>query len=91
MKFVRILAITLFILMIPLVAMQFTDEVNWTAGDFIMAGLLLFCAGAVFNYIWITIKKKEYRILLCLVAGFLFCLIWAELAVGVFNSLFAGD
>ena len=30
------------ILSIPLVAMQFTKEVNWTLSDFLMMGILLF-------------------------------------------------
>ncbi len=37
-----IIVITLVILLlIPLMAMQFTDEVNWTLSDFVVAGALL--------------------------------------------------
>lgn len=30
------------LLLVPLVAMQFTDEVDWGGGDFVVAGGLLF-------------------------------------------------
>ncbi len=71
--------------------MQFTEEVNWSVFDFIIGGALLFLVGLALNVAWITIQKKEHRIILCLVILFLFVLIWAELAVGIFNSRFAGS
>jgi hypothetical protein len=37
--------VTAFILMLPLLAMQFTDEVVWDLTDFAVAGALLFSAG----------------------------------------------
>ena len=33
------------VLLIPLIAMQFTDEVNWSGGDFVFAALLLLGVG----------------------------------------------
>jgi hypothetical protein len=38
---VRIALATACILLVPLVAMQITDEVNWSLGDFVFAGALL--------------------------------------------------
>ena len=38
----RVAMATIALLLIPLVAMQFTREVDWTAGDFLVMGVLLF-------------------------------------------------
>jgi hypothetical protein len=38
---VRVALATVVILLVPLVAMQLTDDVHWTAGDFAFAGALL--------------------------------------------------
>lgn len=77
------------VLMVPFIAMQFTDEVNWTLFDFIVGGVLLFGLGTSLSYVWSM--KKKHRLLLCAVVLFLFVLIWAELAVGIFNTRFAGS
>ncbi|MGK7368692.1 MAG: hypothetical protein ACNS64_00650, partial [Candidatus Halalkalibacterium sp. M3_1C_030] len=47
---VAILAlITGSLLLIPLIAMQFTDEVVWTLSDFIFAGTLIFGTGLTYK------------------------------------------
>ena len=38
---VRVALATAFILLLPLVAMQITDEVDWGVADFVLAGALL--------------------------------------------------
>lgn len=40
-RFVKIVLIALSLLFIPFVAMQFTDNVQWTYGDFIIMGCML--------------------------------------------------
>jgi hypothetical protein len=42
---VRVALVTTFVLLLPLVAMQFTDEVDWGVFDFVSAGILLAGAG----------------------------------------------
>lgn len=44
---VRVAFATLCILLVPLVAMQLTDEVDWGVFDFVLAGLLLGGTGAL--------------------------------------------
>ena len=86
-----ILSTALFILLLPLIAMQFTNEVNWTLFDFIIAGIILCSFGLLLEFVLRKSKKSEYRIafIAVLVVGFL--LVWAELAVGIFGSPIAGN
>lgn len=94
MKFTRILIIFLIVgslLLIPLIAMQFSDEVDWSLSDFIIMGILLFATALAIDTIlrrFNTIRKKI--IVICFTL-FLFLLIWAELAVGLFGTPFAGS
>ena len=82
------LAILLFI---PLIAMQFTEEVHWTLVDFVVAGALLLGTGLMAELILRRTTKINYRIILFLVLLTLLLLIWAELAVGVFGTPFSGQ
>lgn len=86
----QLLAIVL-ILMIPFVALQFSDEVNWTVRDFIIGGALLLGLALAGELIMATITKTSHRLLLGGAALLVFLLVWAELAVGVFGSPFAGS
>ncbi len=80
-----------FLLLIPFLAMQFTSQVNWSPFDFLVMGILLLSAGLIGERVWRTVKKTEYRIALLLVVLAVFVLIWAELAVGIFGTPFAGS
>lgn len=72
-------------LLVPLVAMQFTKEVNWGVGDFLIAAALLFAIGGAIELALRVVPGRGWRVaaLLALVAAFL--LVWAELAVGLFD------
>ena len=72
------------LLLLPLVAMQFTGEVRWTAYDFGAAALLLVGAGAIFELA--TRYTADARLRLAIGAAILcvVTLIWAEGAVGIF-------
>lgn len=83
--------VSLSLLLIPLIAMQFTNEVLWTASDFIILGILLSFVGLGVSAAWRFGKKNYARVLYVAAILFLFLLIWAELAVGVFNSPLAGS
>lgn len=80
-----------FILLIPLIAMRFTDEVNWTLFDFVVGGALLLGTGLALEFIWRKVTKIEHRIAFGAAILLAFLLIWAELAVGVFGTPFAGS
>lgn len=75
---------TLAILMIPLVAMQFTDELSWSLSDFIMMGILLFSTGLLLDLV--ISKGGKYKAIGAMAVVGLFLWIWTELAVGVFTN-----
>ena len=78
------------LLLIPFVAMQLTNEVAWTAFDFTVAGVLLFGTGLLCESVLRKIKSARGRVVLVTgILGLLF-LAWAELAVGLFGTPFAG-
>lgn len=80
-----------FILLIPFIAMQFTDEVNWTPSDFIVAGILLLGTGLILDLVMRKIKNIRYRIAISIALLIILFLIWAELAVGIFGTPFSGS
>ena len=90
----RLLLITLVLeslLFIPLIAMQFTAEVDWNYTDFIIFGFLLLAVGLLAELILRKIKNHEKRIILIAFLIVVLLLIWAELGVGIFGSPFAGN
>ena len=79
------------LLLIPFIAMQFTTQVNWSPLDFVVMGLLLLSAGLIAELVLRIVKKKMHRVILVAAILVSFLLIWAELAVGIFGSPFAGS
>lgn len=86
-----ILIIVAILLFIPLIAMQFTNEVNWTFFDFIVMGILLLSTGLLIDFVLRKVTKTNQKILLIIIVVGLFLLVWAELAVGIFGTPFAGS
>lgn len=72
-------------LLAPLVAMQFTNEVNWGIEDFAVAALLLGGAGLALEAVLRFVRGTGARIGLGLAIGAALLLVWAELAVGLFH------
>ena len=84
--FVWIALATGLVLLVPLVAMQFTDGVVWTLLDFTAAGALLFGAGSVFVLAARLTKNRRRRLAIGIVIAAAALYLWAELAVGIFTS-----
>jgi ABC-type enterobactin transport system permease subunit len=82
---------TFVILLIPLVAVQLSSEINWNLVDFIIMGTLLFCAGLALELIVLRFTVPAHRVLVSLAILLILLLIWAELAVGIFGTPFAGS
>ncbi len=90
-RLITILAIALPILLIPFIAMGFTNEVNWSVFDFLVIGVLLFGAGLVLELILRKVKTLSYRIILGIALFAVLLLVWVELAVGIFGTPLAGS
>lgn len=73
------------LLMVPLVAMQFTAEVNWGAEDFAAGALLIGGLGLAIEIAFARVRMPLWRVAAIGVAVFAFLAIWAELAVGIFD------
>lgn len=87
----KIILIVVFLLLIPLIAMQFTTEVNWNITDFIIAGILLFSVVLLIDFAKKRFRDSRYKILIIIAIVVAFLLIWAEFAVGIFGTPFAGN
>jgi hypothetical protein len=72
------------VLLVPLVAMGFTDAVNWTAFDFLAAALILGAAALA----WETARRVSRSAVQRMLAGFviagLVAIVWAHGAVGIY-------
>jgi MFS-type transporter involved in bile tolerance (Atg22 family) len=86
----RIVAGTALILLIPLIGMLVSDDFNWGPFDFAVIGGLLLGAGFLFEFISSRLNKKYHPAAAIVVLGIV-ALIWIELAVGIFESPFAGS
>ena len=90
-RLIIILSIVGMLLLVPLLAMQFTDEVKWSGFDFLVMGILLTGTGFVCELILRKIRKPSNRLILCLAVVGALVLVWMELAVGIFGTPFAGS
>ncbi|MDX1317372.1 MULTISPECIES: hypothetical protein [Xanthomarina] len=86
-----ILTTATILLLIPFIAMQFSTEVNWSAFDFLIAGILLFGTGFLIELVLRKVTKKQNRWMLLLIIISLVLLTWIELAVGLFGTPLAGS
>lgn len=74
------------LLMLPLIAMQFTQEVDWGLFDFILMGALMGIVGGGIELAVSLSQNTRYRVaaVLALLAGFM--MIWVNLAVGIIGD-----
>ncbi len=86
-----LLAIVAGILCIPLIAMQFNNGVHWDGFDFLVMGTLLLITGFAIDFVRRKITSTRTRVILVCAVVCTFLLIWAELAVGIFGTPFAGQ
>lgn len=78
--------VTTLLLLIPLLAMQLTDEVAWTTADFVVAGALLFGTGFAYKVIAGTSIDATCRLAVAVALETGLLLVWLNLAVGLIGD-----
>jgi hypothetical protein len=74
------------LLLVPLVAMQFTEEVRWDWFDFLFAGVLIGGVGLCFEFLARRSSHWGYRAGAGVALAAAFLLIWVNAAVGIIGS-----
>ena len=74
------------LLLLLLVAMQFTDEVKWDGADFTLMAAMLIAAGGTLELAVRMTGNAAYRAAVGLAIAAAFMLIWVNLAVGIIGS-----
>jgi hypothetical protein len=74
------------LLLTPLVAMQFSSEVDWSLSDFVVMGAMMLAVGIPLELAARFSGNVAYRLgaAVALITGFL--LVWVNLAVGIIGS-----
>ena len=83
---VRVALATAFVLLVPLVAMQFTDEVAWGPADFAFAGILVGGTGLLYQLAKRTAGDLVYRAAAGLALAAALLLVWLVGAVGIIGE-----
>jgi len=76
----------LLILSIPFIAMQITEEVNWSFTDFILMALILSGIAAVYELAAHKSELSSYRIAIGIGLLGIFLLFWVNAAVGIIGN-----
>ena len=75
-----------FLLLLPFVAMQFTNQVSWDETDFLVMGAMLFGACGAWELAARMTGNSAYRAAVGVAVVAAFLLIWINLAVGIIGS-----
>lgn len=71
------------LLLVPLIAMRFTTEVNWTGSDFLVAYVVLASAGLAFRLLFRRAGDWTSRLAATAAVGSTLLMTWVNLAVGL--------
>lgn len=83
---IRLSLVTAGLLLIPLIAMQFTSEVDWSFSDFALSGTLIIGTGLAYKLITRKSGELIYRVATGIACATGFLLIWVNGAVGIIGS-----
>lgn len=85
-RLVGIVAVIFFLLLLPVAA-----RFPWSGFDFFAAAILLFGTGLAVELALRLVTKMWARVAVCGVILLALFVVWAELAVGLFGTRFAGS
>lgn len=74
------------LLLLPAVAMQFDNGVNWTASDFVFAGIMFGIVGGLFELAARASRNLAYRMAVVVAVACPFLQLWITLAVGIIGN-----
>ena len=80
----------LVVLLVPVMGLIFF-ELDWSGFDFLFMTLLILSFSILINLILYYLSSSEFKFLIIFILVIIFILIWAELAVGIFGTPFAGS
>lgn len=83
---VRIVMVVVALLLVPLVAMQFSDQVAWGPFDFVVAGGLALCAIFAYELLRRRTGNLAYHAGAGAATAGAFFLVWVNLAVGMIGE-----
>lgn len=83
---IRIVLATALLLMIPLAAKLFTDEMDWDLADFVIAGALLLGTGFAYEFMASRSGTVAYRAAAGIAVFAALFLVWINLAVGLIGN-----
>ena len=66
-------------------------KLDWNGFDFLVMALLILSFSVLINLTLYYLKSSKFKFLLVLILVTTFILIWAELAVGIIGTAFAGS
>lgn len=81
----------LLLLLLPMLGMFISNEINWSFFDFIIMGILILSMSFGIKQVLRTTRNIKNRSLIIGIILIIFIIVWIELAVGIFESPFAGS
>ena len=82
--------ITVAVLLVVFLASLLSDQVTWSIYDFLIGGGLIFVFATI-ETILLNKLKSKHRLFVVLFVLLVFLILWAEMAVGLFDSPLAGS
>ena len=74
------------LMLLPYISSQFSDEIDWSIGDVLIGGTLLFALAMLVQFLTVKLKGSKWHVPVIIGVIVIFILIWMELAVGILGT-----